>query len=94
LARIENSSRELSPYLVLFRFCVRIVILIAFAVFGGVGFGASMAALFAMASILCTAVATVRRETVFSRGLNHWDEAIAYAALYFMIVAFDLSPPL
>ena len=94
MAQIENYSRQLSPYLVLVRFCMRIVILIAFAAYGGVEFGVSLAALFAMASILCTIIATMSREAVFSRALNYWDEAITYAALYFMIVAVNLSPPL
>jgi hypothetical protein len=94
LARIENSSPELSPYLVLVRFLMRITILIIFAAFGSVGFGVSLAALLAMASILCTVVATVRRETLFSRALNHWDEAVAYAALYFLSITINLSSPL
>jgi len=94
LAELKHSSRELSPYLVLIRFCMRIIILITFAAFGSVGFGVSLAALLAMASILCTVVATVRRETLFSRALNHWDEAVSYAALYFLFVTVNLSSPL
>jgi hypothetical protein len=94
VAELENSSREMSPYLVLFRFGMRIVILTTFAAFGGVSFGTSMAALTAMAAILCTVVATVRRETIFSRALNHWDEAVAYAGLYFLFVTLNLSAPL
>jgi len=94
LAELGHSSRELSPYLVLIRFGVRITILITFAAFSSAGFGASLAALLAMASILCTVVATVRREAIFSRALNHWDEALAYAALYFLLVSFNFSSPL
>jgi len=47
-----------------------------------------------MAALLCTVVATVRREAMLSRALNHWDEAIAYAALYFLLVTLNLSSPL
>jgi hypothetical protein len=94
LAELGHSSRELSPYLVLIRFCTRIIILITFAAFSSVGFSVGLAALLAMAALLCTVVATVRREAMFSRGLNHWDEAIAYAALYFLLVSLNLSSPL
>jgi hypothetical protein len=94
LAELGRSPQELSPYLVLIRFCMRIIILIVFAAFGSVGFGTSLAALLAMAALLCTVVATVRRETMFSRALNHWDEAVSYAALYFLLVTSNLSSPL
>lgn len=94
MAELGHSSRKLNPYLVLVRFCVRITILITFAAFGSVGFGVSLAALLTMAALLCTVVATVRRETMFSRALNHWDEAVAYAALYFLLVSLNLSSPL
>jgi hypothetical protein len=94
LAELRNSSRELNPYLVLIRFCVRITILITFAAFSSIGFGTSLAALLAMAALLCTVVASVKRETMFSRTLSHWDEAVAYASLYFLLVSLDLSSPL
>jgi hypothetical protein len=73
---------------------MRIIILITFAAFSTVGFGPSLAALLAMAALLCTVVATVRREAMFSRTLNHWDEAVAYAALHFLLVSLNLSSPL
>jgi hypothetical protein len=94
LAELGRSSQQLSPYLVLIRFFMRIVILITFAAFSSVGFGLSLAAMLAMAALLCTVVATVRREAMFSRALNHWDEAVAYAALYFLLVSLNLSSPL
>lgn len=94
MTELEPASREVSPYLVLIRFGVRIIILAAFAAFGSVGFGMSLAALLAMASILCGVVAAVRCETLFSRALNHWDEAAAYAALYFLFVSLNFSTPL
>lgn len=94
MTELGHSSRQLSPYLVLIRFSVRIVILITFATFSSVGFGVCLAALLAMASLLCTVVATARREAMFSRALSHWDEAVAYAALYFLLVSLKLSSPL
>ena len=93
MAELGHRSRELNPYLVLIRFCMRIVILITFAAFSSVGFGLSLATLLAMAALLCTVVATVRRETMFSRALNHWDEAVANATLYFLLVSLNLSSP-
>ncbi len=94
MAELGHPSRELSPYLVLIRFCMRITILVIFAAFSSGGFGVSLAALLAMAALLCTVVATVRREAMFSRALSHWDEALAYAALYFLLVSLNLSSPL
>ena len=94
MADLGHSSREVSPYLVLVRFGMRIIILITFAAFGSVGFGTSLAALLAMAALLCTLVATVRRETMFSRALNHWDEAVAYAAFYALLGSLNLSSPI
>jgi hypothetical protein len=94
LAQPQTPQRGLSPYLVLARFGIRIVILLTFAALGGVAFGTSFAALSAMSSVLCAVVAVARRETAFPRTLNHWDEAIAYTALYFLTVALGLSSPL
>jgi hypothetical protein len=79
---------------VLIRFAIRITILLAFAAFGSVGFGKSLAALLAMSAILCSVVAVARREVLFPRALNHFDEALAYGALYFLTVGIGLSSPL
>ena len=94
MVQIQIPPRELGPRQVFLRFCIRICILIAFATFGSVGFGKSLAALLAMSAILCSVIATVRREPVFPRSLNYWDEAVAYAALYFLTVAFAATTPL
>jgi hypothetical protein len=93
VAQPLNPQRELSPLLVLIRFGIRIAILTIFAAFGSIGFGDSLAALLAMSSILCTVVAVVRREEMFSRALNHWDEAIIYAVLYFGTIALGAASP-
>jgi hypothetical protein len=70
---------------VLGRFFLRLVILASFAAFSGIGFGRSLAALLWMSIILCVVVGTMRREPVFHATLNHWDEAVAYAALYALV---------
>jgi len=94
LANLDNPPRELSSYVVLARFGVRIIILVTFAALGGAGFSKSLAALLAMSSILCGIVAVVRREALFPGTLNYWDEALAYTALYFLTIGLGLSAPL
>ena len=84
---------ELSPRKVLIRFGLRMAILAAFAASGSTGFGKSLAALLAMSAILYPILAIARREAVLQRALNHWDEAVAYAALYFLCVGLGASSP-
>lgn len=79
----------LSPARVLLRFGLRIAILTLFATFGSIGFGRSLAALLWMTVILCAVLAILRRERVFTAGLNHWDELIGYLALYCAVMAFN-----
>jgi hypothetical protein len=93
LAQPQKLAREFGPRQVLLRFWIRTIVLVTFAAFGEIGFGNSLAALMAMSVILCSVVAAARREAVFPRSLNHWDEAVAYAALYFLSVAINLSSP-
>jgi hypothetical protein len=76
------------------RFCARMGVLLAFAAFGGIGFGKSLAALLAMSALLCAVLATARREAVFPRALNHWDEAVACGALFFLSVALGGPAPI
>ena len=75
----------LSSARVLSRFSVRVILLTGFAAFGSTGFGRSLAALLWMAIILCALVGLVRREPLFGATLNHWDEAIAFGALFALV---------
>jgi hypothetical protein len=93
MAEFHNSSRDLRSNRVLLRFCVRMTILIVFSAFGSVGFARSLAALAAMSTLLCAVLATTKRETFFGAELNYWDEAVAYAALYFLIGGINLPAP-
>jgi hypothetical protein len=93
MAELQNLPRDLRSQQVLLRFVVRMTILIAFSAFGGVGFARSLAALAAMSIILCAVLASAKREALFSAELNYWDEAVAYAALYFLIGGIDLPAP-
>ena len=91
--QLPHPSRELSSTQVIVRFCLRIGILVTFAAFASIGFGRSLAALLGMSIILCAVVGTVRREPPLGTILNHWDEAIAYAALFTLVSVFDHSVP-
>ena len=77
----------------LVRFFLRMSILVIFAAFGSVGFGRSLAALLWMSIILCAVVGVMRREPPFGAVLNHWDETVAYAALFALVSSFNHSVP-
>jgi hypothetical protein len=84
--------RTLNPTRVLVRFAVRVVLLAAFAAFGSVGFGRSLAVLLWMSIILCALAGFVRREPLFGPALNHWDEAVAFGALFALVhIANDVA---
>jgi hypothetical protein len=89
LAQFPNLPRHLNTRQVLVRFFLRVIILTGFAAFGSVGFDRSLAALLWIAIILCAVVGTMRREPVFRAGLNHWDEAVAYAAIYALVTGIN-----
>ena len=72
---------QLNSSQVLFRFVFRLVLLSAFATFGGQGFGKTFATLLAMSAIFCAIVAAMRGEKIFGPVLTHWDEAATYAVL-------------
>jgi hypothetical protein len=78
---------------VLVRFGLRMVILVIFASFGGIGFGKSLAALLWMSAVLSAAVGILKREPSFDAALNHWDESAVYAALCCLISACNHAAP-
>ena len=73
------------------RFGLRTMVLVAFAAFGRIGFEHGLTVLLWMATILSAMLATIDRDEPFDLTLNHWDEAMAYAALCSLACAFD--PP-
>jgi hypothetical protein len=83
--QLPSPPQQLRSSQVLGRFLLRLVILAGFAAFGTIGFGRSLAALLWMSVVLCAVIGTLRREPVFHAWLNHWDEAVAYAAIYALI---------
>lgn len=94
MAQVPNLPRELRSTQVLARFLLRMIILVVFAAFGSIGFGRSLAALLGMSTILSAVIGTMRREPPFDIVLNHWDETVAYAALFSLVSSFTPSVPL
>jgi hypothetical protein len=60
-------------------------ILVGFASLGGIGFARSLAALLWMTIVLSVVVGAMKRERPFDTILNHWDEAVAYTALFCLV---------
>ena len=77
----------------LVRFFLRMSILAIFAAFASIGFGRGLAALLWMSTILCAVIGTIKREQPFGAALNHWDETVAYAALFALASSFNHSVP-
>jgi hypothetical protein len=93
LAQLPNLSRELKSTQVLVRFLLRMSILVVFAAFASIGFGRSLAALLWMSILLCAVIGIMKREQPFGAALNHWDETVAYAALFALVSSFNQSVP-
>jgi hypothetical protein len=93
LAQLPNLPRELRSMQVLVRFCLRMSILVIFAAFASIRFSRGLAALLWMAIILSAAIGAMKREPPFGLVLNHWDEAVAYAALLALVSSLDISVP-
>jgi hypothetical protein len=89
MAELKDSPKELRSFQVLIRFCLRMIILAAFASFGSIGFARSLAALLLMSTILSAIVATMRQELPLDSALTHWDEAAAYGSLWCLICSFN-----
>ena len=68
-------------------------ILALFATFSSIGFGASLAALLGMSTILSAVIGAMRREPLMDTVLNHWDEMVAYAALCCLVSGFNQAAP-
>lgn len=86
-------SQELRSTQVLVRFGLRVIILIVFAAFGSIGFGASLVALLWMSAILSVVIGAMRRERPFDTVLNHWDETVLYLALCCLVSGLNPTAP-
>ena len=93
MAQLPKLSRELGPGQVLVRFLLRMSILVFFAAFASTGFARGLAALLWMTIVLCAVIGAMRREQPFGATLNHWDETVAYAALFALVSSFNHAVP-
>jgi hypothetical protein len=93
LAQSPHLPRQLSSARVLVRFLLRTSILVVFAAFAGIGFGRSFAALLWMSIILSAVIGAINREPPLGIALNHWDETVAYAALFALVSSFNHAVP-
>jgi hypothetical protein len=89
VAQYPDLPRESKSIQVMFRFGLRMIILVVFAAFASIGFGRSLVALLWMSTILSAVIGAIRRELPFESFLNHWDEAAAYAALCALVTGLD-----
>jgi hypothetical protein len=76
-----NIPREIGPLVVLIRASLRLVILVAFAALGSLGFAKTFSSLLLFAGVYCAVVAALRGEPVSWHVLTHWDEAAVYLLL-------------
>ena len=93
MTQLPNLPQQLRSVQVIARFSLRMFILALFATFGSVSFGTSLAALLGMSTILSAVIGAMRREPPFDIVLNHWDETVAYAALFSLVSIFNHSVP-
>jgi hypothetical protein len=78
---------------VMFRFGLRMTAVLAFAAFGGIGFERGLTVMLWMSTILSGVIATFDREEPLDAALNHWDEAMAFAALCCLACTFGSPVP-
>jgi hypothetical protein len=88
-----NLTREAQTIRVVIRFWLRMIILLVFAAFSSIRFDQTLMLLLVMSTILSAVLAIFKREEPFGRAFNHWDEAIAYAALCCLLIAFNVLLP-
>jgi len=93
LAQVPHLPRQLSSIRVLVRFGVRVMILVIFGASASIDFGRALAALLWMSIVLCAVVGAMRREPPFGPALNHWDETVAYGAIFALVGVFNHAVP-
>jgi hypothetical protein len=91
LAQLSNLPRKTRSTQVLVRFFLRTGVLVIFAAYGTIGFDRSLAALLLMSVVFSAVIGSIRREPPFDIVLNHWDEALGYAALFSLVSIFNPS---
>ena len=76
---------------VMLRFGLRMTAVLAFAALGGIGFERGLTVMLWMSTILSDVIAAFDHEEPLAASLNHWDEAMAFAALCCLACTFDSS---
>jgi hypothetical protein len=82
VAQHRHLPADLRSTQVIVRLGLRLLIIAGFASFGSIGFARGFSALLWMSTILAAVVGIIKRERPFDVALNHWDETVAYAALF------------
>ena len=88
-----NLTREAQTIRVIVRFWLRMAVLLIFSAFSSIRFDQILTLLLLMSAILSTVLATLKREAPLAPVVNHWDEAITYAALCCLIISFNTHVP-
>jgi hypothetical protein len=88
-SRVRKLTRTSKSAEVMARFGLRMVVIVAFAALGGIGFERGLTVMLWMSAILSAIVATFDREEPLDPILNHWDEASAFAALCCLACVFE-----
>jgi hypothetical protein len=88
-SRVRSLAQSPKSTEVMVRFGLRMAVITAFAVLGGIGFQRGLTVMLWMSAILGTVIAMFDREEPLSSVLNHWDEAMAYAALCCLACSFE-----
>jgi ABC-type microcin C transport system permease subunit YejB len=91
LAQFPNLPQRPGSIQVLVRFILRTAVLVVFAGFGAVGFDRSFTVLLWMSVIFSAVIGVMKREQPLDNVLNHWDETVAYAALFSLVSIFNHS---
>ena len=86
-------TREAQTIRVIVRFWLRMVILLIFAAFSSIRFEQTLTLLLLMSTVLSAVLAIFKREEPLAPVVNHWDEAITYAALCCLIISFNTHVP-
>ena len=77
---------------VMARFGLRMAAIVAFAAFCGIGFERGLTVMLWMSTILSGVIAAFDREEPLDASLNHWDEAMAFAALCCIACTLESFP--
>jgi hypothetical protein len=80
-SRDRNQTQASKSIDVIVRFGLRLTAITVFALFAGIGLHHGLVIMLWMSAMLSAVIATVEQDEPLGGGLNHWDEAIAYAAL-------------